>query len=202
MVPIVPRVKRLGKPGLSLVLLIAAGACSGPPPAQPEKQTTPAAPAGAAAHANESEAAAHAEALLEDFKRREAAQAKFDRENPATRTNPIPASLPVTRSTPSIPAPPASTEAPAAQPAPAPAAPVASGHDEAWWKEQRRSLQQVLDDALAKLAEAEKNNLKYGYNDAQAIYKKQVAAVAAARQAIDQLHDDARRAGVPPAWLR
>jgi hypothetical protein len=60
----------------------------------------------------------------------------------------------------------------------------------------------VLDAALVQLAEAEKNNLKYGYNDAQALYRKQVDAVAAARLAIDKLHDDARRAGVPPGWLR
>ena len=63
-----------------------------------------------------------------------------------------------------------------------------------------RSLQLALDAELAKMADAEK--LKYGYNDAQAIYKKQLAAVADARLAIERLHDDARRAGVPPAWLR
>ena len=203
--PIVPKVKRLGKPGLSFVLSLTA-ACGAPPPAQAPTKTTPAAaPASSGPEiANHSEAAARAEALLEDFKQREAAQAKFDRENPAPRTNPIPISLPDSRPTPSpaAPASPAATETPAAQPAPAPVAPAASGHDEAWWKEQRRSLQAALDDALAKLAEAEKNNLKYGYNDAQALYKKQVGAVAEARLAIDRLHDEARRAGVPPGWLR
>ena len=65
-----------------------------------------------------------------------------------------------------------------------------------------RSLQQALDAALVKLAEAEKENYKYGYDDLQAEYKRRVAAVAEARRAIERLHDDARRARVPPAWLR
>lgn len=65
-----------------------------------------------------------------------------------------------------------------------------------------RTRQLALDGALAKLAEAEKENYKYGYNDLQAEYKKRVAAVADARQAVERLHDDARRARVPPAWLR
>ena len=63
-----------------------------------------------------------------------------------------------------------------------------------------QSLQLTLDQELKKLADLE--GFKYGYNDGQAAYKKQVAAVAAARLAIDRLHDEARRAGVPPGWLR
>jgi len=161
--------------------------------------TQAAASAPLAEQAPESEAAARADALVEDLKRREAAQAKFDRENP------LPLAPPVTASSPSSsPTPPATAAVVTSAPAEAPAAPaaVAPAHDEVWWREQRQSLQRVLDAALVQLAEAEKNNLKYGYNDAQALYKKQIAAVAAARQAIDQLHDDARRAGVPPSWLR
>lgn len=65
-----------------------------------------------------------------------------------------------------------------------------------------RSLQLALDEELEKLAAAEKANLKYGYNDAQVEYKKRAAAVADARLAIDRLRDDARRARVPPGWLR
>ena len=65
-----------------------------------------------------------------------------------------------------------------------------------------QSLQQALAAASAKLAEAEKENYKYGYNDLQAEYKKRVAAVAEARLAVERLHDDARRARVPPSWLR
>jgi len=179
-----------------LLMLVTAAACT-EPPVQPPTQTAPAAtPAPVAADALENEAVGRADALVEDLKRREAAQAKFDRENPLPAASPVPASLPFSSPTPT-----AVVASPVAE-APAGPAAVAPSHDEAWWKQQRQSLQQVLDAALAQLAEAEKNNLKYGYNDAQALYKKQVAAVAAARQAIDQLHDDARRAGVPPSWLR
>jgi hypothetical protein len=85
---------------------------------------------------------------------------------------------------------------PGATPAPAPA------RNENWWRSQRQSLKAALDVASDQLAEAERLNLKYGYNDAQAIYKTRLAAVAAARLAIDRLHDEARRAGVPPGWLR
>ena len=62
------------------------------------------------------------------------------------------------------------------------------------------ALQLALNDEQIKLAAAE--NLKYGYNDAQAAYKKQLEAVANARAAIEKLRDEARRAGVPPGWLR
>ena len=65
-----------------------------------------------------------------------------------------------------------------------------------------QSLELALNGELIKLAAMEKANLKYGYEDAQAQYKKQAAAVANARQAIEQLRDEARRAGVPPGWLR
>jgi len=64
------------------------------------------------------------------------------------------------------------------------------------------SLQMALDQELVKMAAMEKMNMKYGYNDAQAMYKAQAAAVASARQAIERLRDEARRAGVPPGWLR
>ena len=57
-----------------------------------------------------------------------------------------------------------------------------------------QSLQLALAGELAKLAEAEKENYRYGYDDLQAEYKKRVAAVANARLAIERLHDDARRA--------
>jgi hypothetical protein len=187
-------------------MLVTAAACS-EPPAQPQTQTAPAAvPAALAEQAPKSEAVTRADALLDDLKRREAAQARFDRENPAPATIPIPASLPASRATPSTAAAavalPAATDAPAAQPAPDSPAAAAPARDQAWWKQQMQSLQQALAAASAKLAEAEKENYKYGYNDLQAEYKKRVAAVAEARLAVERLHDDARRARVPPSWLR
>ena len=169
-----------------LLMLVAAAACS-EPPAQPQTQTTPAA-AGApvAEQAPKSDAIVRADALLEDLKRREAAQAKFEREKAAT------AAL----------ASPAVTDTPAAHPAPASPEAAAPARDAAWWKQQMQSLQLVLAGELAKLAVAEKENYQYGYNDLQAEYKRRVAAVAEARRAIERLHDDARRARVPPGWLR
>lgn len=189
-----------------LLVFVTAAACS-EPPAQPQTQTTPAAAlAPVAEQAPKSEAIARADALLEDLRRREAAQAKFDRENPAPATIPLPASLPASRPTPpaaaAAVASPSATDAPAAESAPDSAAPAAPARDASWWKEQMRSLQLALDGALARLAEAEKENYKYGYNDLQAEYKRRLASVADARLAIERLHDDARRARVPAGWLR
>jgi len=189
-----------------LLVFLTAAACGAPPP-QPQTQTTrAAAPAPVTEQAPKSEAVARADALLEDLRRRQDAQAKFDRENPAPAAIPIPARLPATRPTPSNAtapvASPAATDAPAAQPAPDGGAAAAPARDASWWKEQMRTLQLALDQASAKLAEAEKENYRYAYEDLQAEYKKRVAAVAGARRAIEQLHDDARRAGVPPGWLR
>jgi hypothetical protein len=189
-----------------LLVLVTAAAC-GERPAQSLTETAPAAaPAPVAEQAPKSEMLARADALLEDLRRREAAQAKFDREKPAPATVPIPPSLPASNPAPPAArvavASPAPMDAPAAQPAPESAAATAPARDEMWWKQQMRSLRQVLDEELVKLAAADKLNLKYGYNDSQAEYKKRVAAVAEARLAIERLHDDARRAGVLPAWLR
>lgn len=189
-----------------LLALVTVVACS-EPPAQPQTHTTPAAALALVAEPPpKSEAIARADALLEDLRRRQAAQAKFDREKPAPAAIPIPAALPASRPTPSaateaVPSP-AATETPAAEPVRDNAPGAAPARDASWWKEQMRSLQLALDAASARLAEAEKENYKYGYEDLQAEYKKRVAAVAEARGAIERLHNDARRAHVPPGWLR
>jgi len=189
----------------SLVVL-ATAACNSAPPAQPQSQP---APAAIAEPAPKSEAIARADALLEDFKRREAAQAKYDRENPPPKFVPIPRTLVDAarasamtgsdKSASNASAEPASPQAPAAPAAPTAAAPA---RNEMWWRRQMESLQMALDQELVKMAAMEKMNMKYGYNDAQAMYKAQAAAVASARQAIERLRDEARRAGVPPGWLR
>ena len=188
-----------------LMMLVTTAACS-EPPAQPQTQTPPAAaPAPVAEPAPKSEAVARADALLEDLKRREAAQAKFDRENPAPATIPMPASLPA-RPTPSAATAavvsPAASAAPAAQPAPASPAAAAPERGEAWWKNQMRSRQLALDGALARLAEADKENYKYRIQRFAGGVQERVAAVADARLAVERLRDEARRARVPPAWLR
>ena len=192
---------------LAVLLVLATASACGEPPAQPQSQPAPT-PAAVAEPAPKSEAIARADALLEDFKRREAAQAKYDRENPPPRFVPIPKTLvdaarassaSTASNTPasnasaeSVPAPGAPTESTAAAPA----------RNEMWWKRQMEALQAALDQELVKMAAMEKMNMKYGYNDAQAMYKKQADAVANARQAIERLRDEARRAGVPPGWLR
>jgi hypothetical protein len=188
-----------------LLMLVTAAACGQPP--VPQTQATPAAaPAPAAEQAPKTDAIARADALLNDLKQKEIAQAKLDREQPPPAANPIPASIPASHPPSPAPTAPASSPEPgnveAAPTTTASEKPTAPAHDEAWWKQQRQSLQRTLDAALAQLAEAEKGNFKYSYNDLQAEYKKRVGAVAEARLAIDRLHDDARRAGVPPGWLR
>lgn len=189
----------MNRPAISLLFVTALGCTETPKPA-PAMAAPDVAPAPVAKETPASELIGRATALLEDLKRREAAQAKFDRDNPAPAAVPIPRSLPASQ-----PTPPPSNGSESAAPAPAPPASVAPAvpeRDEMWWKAQTQRLQATLDAESAKLAAAEKANWKYGYNDLQAMYKAQVAAVAEARLAIDRLHDEARRAGVPPGWLR
>ena len=210
MVPGVPK-GRLGRPGFLFcvaVISVTAAACSGEAPAQVRPGAAPPAPAPAVEPSPQSDTIKRADALLEDFRRREAAQAKYDRENPPPKFIPIPRSLVLASQAESAAAAAdtrpsnASAEPVAAPAAPAATAPPTPARDATWWKSQMQSLQAALDAELAKLAVMDKANLKYGYNDAQAQYKAQAAAVANARQAIDRLRDEARRAGVPPGWLR
>lgn len=178
-----------------------AVACGDSAP-QVENAVSPPAPAPVVEQNPTSETIKRADALLEDFRRREAAQAKFDRENPPPKFIPIPRSLVVASQESSTASANASTESAPPPVAPAAAVSATPARDATWWKSQMQSLQAALDAELAKLAVMEKANLKYGYNDAQAQYKAQAAAVANARQAIERLRDEARRAGVPPGWLR
>jgi hypothetical protein len=187
--------------GPLVLVLLTAAACS-EPPAQPQMPASSATRAAAVAEPPKSEAIARADAMLEDLKRREAAQAKFDRDNPPAARVPIPAMSAALPKTPApasaaVAAPPATTA-----PTPAPGAAAAPARDASWWQGQMQTLRLALDQASARLAEAEKENYKYAYEDLQAEYKKRVAAVAEARRALERLHDDARRAGVPPGWLR
>jgi hypothetical protein len=183
-----------------MIVLLAGSACTqSPTPGQTTTRPAVNAP-DSPKPAPASGAIARADALVEDLRRREAAEASRPRPSPSQISAPV-ATPPVSSSPVTTPPAPVSTlEATATtRPEAAAAAPL---RDEAWWKERVRSLQATLDEELSKLAVMEKSNLKYGYNDAQAIYKKQVQAVSDARQAIDRVHDEARRAGVPPGWLR
>jgi hypothetical protein len=166
-----------------LVLLIGI-ACSGAPPAQPPTPPPSQAvqpPVPAAEVPPKSEALARADALLEDLKRRQEAQEKYDREHPLPPAPPLPGSVVAV-------GPPAAVD-PAAR-------------DENWWKDRMRSLELALNEKEIKLAAAERANLKSGGNDALAEYQKIVAEVGDARQAIERLRDEATRAGVPSSWLK
>ena len=191
----------MNRSAISLLFVTALG-CTETPKQAPARATPDPPAAPVAKETPTSESIRRAEALIEDLKRREAAQAKFDRENVAPAAVPIPRSQPTSQ-----PTPPPSNGSASAAPVPAPppgvaAAVAAPARDELWWKQEMQRLQASLDGELVKLAAAEKGNWKYGYNDLQAMYKAQVAAVAEARLAIERLHDEARRAGVPPGWLR
>lgn len=182
----------------AMLLALAASAACGAPANQP-RVPAPVDPSAARQQGKDA-AISQADALLEDLKRREAAQQEFDLRNPVSAATPeLPPSAPL-RSTPE----PATASAPAAS-ADAPIAPPTQAtevHDWAWWQKQSQSLQQALEAAQAQLAEANRQNLKNGYGDAQLIYKQRVEAVSYAHAAIDKLHEDARRAGVPAGWLR
>jgi hypothetical protein len=189
----------------AIVCVCLTAGCHSAPPAQSPSQ--PVAPPPAVAQAPKSEAIARADALLEDLKRREAAQAQLDKQNPPPSVI-APVSfpgVPAARSTTSTPQ--AASASPASGVAIAEAPPAAApARDEMWWKNQMRSLQITLDEEVVKLAAAEKQmkdaaGLR-GYDDAQAEFNRQLAAVANARLAADRLRDDARRASIPPGWLR
>jgi hypothetical protein len=180
----------------AMALALAAAAACSAPESQPRVDSATA--TQAAQPPADDRAISHADALIEDLKRREAAQQDFDRHNPPPRPDPIVTRTPIVAATP----PPAiapTTQAPTEAPPPETRSDT---RDEAWWRGRSQSLQEALASAQTQLAEAEKQNLKYGYDGAQAIYNQRVDAVTAARLALDQLHDEARRAGVPPAWLR
>ena len=72
--------------------------------------------------------------------------------------------------------------------------------DEGLWRDKVMALQLALNDEQLKLATSE--HLRTGDSVAQAAYKKQQEAVESARLAIEKLREEARRAGVPPGWLR
>jgi hypothetical protein len=192
----------MNRAAISLLFVTALGCTETAPPVSTRAAPDPVS-APVAKETPTSESIGRADALLEDFKRREAAQAKFDKENPPSVVIPLPvAPIPSRPASPATSSQLPSTDAPPAAPGVVPGDVAPPGRDQAWWKQQMQRLQASLDAELAKLAAAEKANWKYGYNDLQAMYRAQVAAVADARLAIDRLHDEARRAGVPPGWLR
>jgi hypothetical protein len=134
---------------------------------------------------------------------------------------PTPARPPAT--TAAIPPPaahaPATAVEPAAAPAASPAA-TATARDEAYWRERMRPLRERLDDARAQadetlrradaLLRAADRCFQIGivcqdYTESVRLrdaHKTLLAEVARAGRDVAALEDEARRAGVPPGWLR
>ena len=134
---------------------LIAAACTDPPSPQPSTQTVPT----PSLSSNRRPPAKRSRAPMRCSKisGREAAQAKFDRQNPPPRVIPIPRSL------------------------------VAAAQT----------------DAASNASTTSPTGGSTDANDAQAEYKERAAAVAtAARRATERLRDEARRADVPPGWLR
>jgi hypothetical protein len=92
------------------------------------------------------------------------------------------------------------------------------GHDEVWWRERHEELASELEHAGALVEECEETEAPRAYHgvggyavrgrDGRVRWveikrcDEERAALSAARGALDRFEERARRAGVPPGWLR
>ena len=215
-----------------LVVVIAAGCAAPPsaPPAQPAtREAEPAAASAAAPATSTTDTTALADALIADMRAKEAAFAKLEKELPAVRPADLspgmsaPTSSPTT---PSAPAAPSTRYTPPSVAAP-PSAPVFSepifgGHNEAWWKNEMHTIEARLESNLQRLKAVEKQVAiadedaekarrstsdifrakEDAYHQAVAERSRLKAAIDSDRFAVERLREEARRANVPPGWLR
>lgn len=207
-----------------LAIVVSLAACSPAPTPPPTAQ--PVAPASSTqpSAAVTSEAISRADALIADMRRNEAATAKLDREL-AHAPSPTPREILARFEPRAETAAPTTTSAPpTAEPAPqaAPPAPAAPARDEAWWKDQMRTADVRLTESIRRLQHALDERdaavnqmglaVKAGSvvfaqaqeaaNLARAEVGRLEAEVRNARAAVERLREDARRANVPPGWLR
>jgi len=172
------------------ILSIRCAAPAVTPTAAPEPEPEPTVTAPAPT-------VARADALLADMARREAAYKEFERTAPPP---PPPPTLDAQATVPAIPAPVVSTTAPV------PVGAIEPVKDEAWWKDRMRVLKARLDADRFELAAAERSidsaSLRLTQDQAIAERNRLRAAVAADLSAIESLELEARRAGIPPGWLR
>jgi hypothetical protein len=199
---------------LPIVMLLAVSGCAPPPAAAPVST-----PAESVAPVAKSEAALRADALLADMQKREADYKKDEAALSASdRRRQLPINEPVVSR---------STERQPPLPTSAPTAEIPStmqtisfgGHEESWWKNEMRKLQVQLDDDLRKFNGAmsawkgaiDSMNTKSmaiattamdGAQRAERDAQQLKAVVQSDRDAIERLREDARRANVPPGWLR
>lgn len=200
-------------------VVILVGCAQPPAPVAPPPTPAPI----AATPVPQSAAAARADAMIEDLRRRQTAQAKFDRENPAPPSPRIEDLIRPSSSAP-IPTTPAVMVAATGQPAlpTAPAASSAPARDEQWWKNEMRSAQVRLENNIERL-QAARDQARMALEQMRILAKGGSVAFAAAqeatykanaevnryeaeiindRAAVERVREDARRANVPPGWLR
>jgi hypothetical protein len=205
---------------LVVLYLGSSTACGTEPAAEPAARADIAAPV--AAPTEKSEISSRVDAMLADAAKQEAEYKSAEAEIAAReRLKPLPVVADEAR--PTAVAPPAATVAPAT--ATSVAAPVATtavqygGHDEAWWKNEMRTLQVRLQDDVRKFDAAlvawrhaiDQMNSKsvaiattaqQSANRSEREVQQLKAVLQADRDAIERLREDARRADVPPGWLR
>lgn len=177
--------------GALIVSSCSPSAAPAPPPVDTPPVVEPAV---------QSDAVTRADALLAEMKRNEVAFAKMQSEAPK----------PVAAMPPQMNQPSATGTPNPAQPmpsAPQPSAPVAvDGKDETWWKDRARSIGLRLEDAermvTASAIAVDSATLRITQDEARAALLNRVAAVRTIRAELVSLQEDARRANVPPGWLR
>jgi hypothetical protein len=218
------------KPLQLLVIMMVAG-CSAPPvtpPAQPATQAAePASTSAPAPAASTPDSVALADGLIADMRAKEAAFAKLEKGLPAVRVaeiHPV-LSAPAAPSSPapSAPSTPYTPPSAAAPPStPAFAEPTFGGHNETWWKNEMHTIEARLESNLERLKAVEKQvaiadedaeKARYStsgifrakedaYHQAVNERSRLKAAIESDRFAVERLREEARRANVPPGWLR
>lgn len=203
---------------LHVALVVIAG-CS-QPSAQPTN-TTQSAPA---ATPSPTDAASRADALLADMAKREAEYKKQEADIAAReRLKPLPTFTPPPAQTISPPATPPSAAPSTAVPAATPSGgPMFGGHDEAWWKNEMRTADVRAADSARQLQQARDQQrmasdqmslatkagaivfaqAQEAFNRATAEVNRLEAQVRNDIAGVERVREDARRADVPPGWLR
>jgi hypothetical protein len=204
-------------PGATVLVIAFAYLGCAAPPAQPVAANTPR-PEAPAPTAPVSDSVSRADALLAEMKQREEEFKKLEQELPKQPTPAMILDQSRAQATAALPAPAAPVNVVAPSQALAPAAAPTPAKDEAWWKDRMRVLQSRLDSDTMSLAAARlhvQDLDRYVNQDgsmsrtvADNMFKARntvtqlTAAVLSDEREITNLHEEARRAGVPPGWLR
>lgn len=214
------QMSRLPRAVVTLFAVLIVG-CTAPAPITESSPPQPQ-PAPAPVERPPSAAIAKADRLIAEMRAREDAQAKLDRENPPP---PPPRLEDVLRATaPMVPASsPAAVQPPSVTPStPVTTAPTVAARDEHWWKNEmrqaevrlmdnQRRLQEATDqqrmasrqmDAAVKASPVVFAQAQEAFNRASSDVSRLQAEVRNDQAAVTRIREDARRASVPPGWLR